>query len=137
MRAAKRLPATRTPALEAGVFYRVEQIGFGTDSISIVTHGREQVLPFDPDPDTLVVEGPFDPEIVADPGGVITTLPLAAIVRITLDHEQLTLEDRRGVRLTWRLCFLGHRAAADVRHPRGEHRHAGLRAHPAPVPGPR
>jgi hypothetical protein len=98
-----------TPALEAGFFHCVEKIGLGADSISIVVHGHEEVLPFDPHPDTFVVHGPFDPELVAAPGGVITALPLSPIVRITLDHQQLTLENADGVRLSWRLCFLGHR----------------------------
>ena len=121
MRAAERLPATQTPALEAGVFHSVEQIGLGADSISIVVHGHEQVLPFEHGPGPLVVEGDFDRVIDAAPGGVVATLPLRGIVRITLHANQLTLEDCHGVRLTWRLRFLGYRAAADVHHPRGEH----------------
>ena len=97
------------PALEAGFFHAVEQIGLGADSISIVEHGCEHVLPFDAHR-SVVVEGDFDAVIEAAPGGLIAGPIPRGIVRISLDRRNptLTLEDCHGLRLTWRLRFLGH-----------------------------
>jgi len=98
----------QNPALEAGFFHAVQQIGLGTDSISIVENGCEQVLPFEAGR-SLVVEGDFDAVIDAAPGGVIAGPSPRGIVRIILDQRSrtLTLEDCYGFRLAWRVRLVG------------------------------
>lgn len=85
----------------------IEQIGCGPDSISIIRNGQEHLIPFLCRRGEPVLQGAFDTDLEAEPGGAITPTWPIPIRRIDLDRagQRLTLEDIRGTRLVWRLRF--------------------------------
>lgn len=101
-----------------GTIDAIEQIGCGHDSLSIIRHGQDCLIPFRRCRGGITLQGEFDCTLTAAPGGPVTAPWPFPIRLIRLDRTigRLTLEDVQGTRLVWRLRFqarpgLGRRQA--------------------------